>query len=199
MSRVRGGDRAAFAELFVRYRDPVWRFFRRRTSDPAQAEELAQDTFAAVLTGAARFEALVSRDFARLRPALDGIVTRLNGFIAHMQVNGARGSSQRLEATLRVPEAQLAAAVAALKQLGTVVDESQAGEDVTAEAVDLDARLSNARETENNAFVQGVSNAAEGALAVSVWVIGITPTLLLLGLASAWPLALAWRRLRAAL
>jgi RNA polymerase sigma-70 factor (ECF subfamily) len=57
MSRVCGGDRAAFAELFVRYRESIWRFFRRRTSDPAQAEELAQDTFAAVLAGAARFEA----------------------------------------------------------------------------------------------------------------------------------------------
>ena len=57
MSRVRAGDRVAFAELFVRYREPIWRFFRRRTSDPAQAEELAQDTFAAALTGAVRFEA----------------------------------------------------------------------------------------------------------------------------------------------
>jgi RNA polymerase sigma-70 factor (ECF subfamily) len=56
MIRVRGGSRAAFETLFERYREPVWRFFRRRTADAARAEELAQDTFVAVLEGAARYE-----------------------------------------------------------------------------------------------------------------------------------------------
>ena len=57
MLDVRNGSRAAFETLFGRYREPVWRFFRRRTPDAARAEELAQDTFLGVLQGARRYEA----------------------------------------------------------------------------------------------------------------------------------------------
>jgi RNA polymerase sigma-70 factor (ECF subfamily) len=56
MPRVRQGDRTAFETLFLRYREPVWRFFRRRVDDRALAEELCQETFLAVLTGAGRYE-----------------------------------------------------------------------------------------------------------------------------------------------
>ena len=56
MSRVRQGDRTAFETLFLRYRELVWRFFRRRVDDRALAEELCQETFLAVLTGAGRYE-----------------------------------------------------------------------------------------------------------------------------------------------
>jgi RNA polymerase sigma-70 factor (ECF subfamily) len=56
MDEIRRGSRAALETLFVRYRVPIWRFFRRRTPDAGRAEELAQDTFVAVLEGAARYE-----------------------------------------------------------------------------------------------------------------------------------------------
>ena len=56
MDEMRRGSRTAFETLFGRYRDAIWRFFRRRTPDPARAEELAQDTFVALLDGAARYE-----------------------------------------------------------------------------------------------------------------------------------------------
>src|SRR4029453_11320380 len=56
IAEVKGGSRGAFEELFERYREPVWRFFRRRTADAGRAEELAQDTFVAVLGGARRYE-----------------------------------------------------------------------------------------------------------------------------------------------
>lgn len=56
MQRLAGGERSAFEALFVRYREPVWRFFRRRVSDPSRAEELAQDTFVGVLSGASRYQ-----------------------------------------------------------------------------------------------------------------------------------------------
>jgi hypothetical protein len=70
---------------------------------------------------------------------------------------------------------------------------------VTEEArASLDLGTPSAAARLRNAFVQGVSNAAEGALAVSVWVIGITPTLLLFTLVFAWPLTLAWNRFRPA-
>jgi RNA polymerase sigma-70 factor (ECF subfamily) len=56
MGQIRDGSGTAFELLFERYRTPVWRFFRRRTPDPGRAEELAQDTFVAMLEAAARYE-----------------------------------------------------------------------------------------------------------------------------------------------
>src|SRR5262245_46112561 len=55
-AEVKRGTGAAFEALFERYREPIWRFFRRRTPDAARAEELAQDTFVAMLDGAARYD-----------------------------------------------------------------------------------------------------------------------------------------------
>src|SRR5271168_498062 len=53
---LRQGSDEAFAELFLRYRERVYGFFRRRMNDAAQAEELAQETFLAVLRAAHRYE-----------------------------------------------------------------------------------------------------------------------------------------------
>jgi RNA polymerase sigma-70 factor (ECF subfamily) len=57
MAAVRGGDRDAFAQIFARYREPVWRFFRRRVAEASRAEELAQDVFAGLLAAAPRYDA----------------------------------------------------------------------------------------------------------------------------------------------
>jgi len=51
----RGSD-DAFGELFSRYKQAIFGFFWRRISDRAQAEELTQETFVAVIRGAARYE-----------------------------------------------------------------------------------------------------------------------------------------------
>lgn len=50
------GSREAFDEIFERYRQTVYAFFRRRGNDPGRAEELAQETFIAVLRGAERYQ-----------------------------------------------------------------------------------------------------------------------------------------------
>jgi RNA polymerase sigma-70 factor (ECF subfamily) len=57
MAETRKGSQAAFEAIFERYRDAVWRFFRRRTPDAGIAQELTQDTFVAVLEGARRYKA----------------------------------------------------------------------------------------------------------------------------------------------
>ena len=54
---ARAGSRGAFEALFDRYRQPIWEFFRRRTSDAGRAEELAQDTFVALMEGVSRYGA----------------------------------------------------------------------------------------------------------------------------------------------
>ena len=45
------GCREAFVELFERYREMIYAFFRRRVADAAPSEGLAQETFVAVLDG----------------------------------------------------------------------------------------------------------------------------------------------------
>ena len=56
MIDLRDGSRDAAATLFDRYRTPVWQFFRRRVADAGLAEELAHDTFVALLEGQHRYE-----------------------------------------------------------------------------------------------------------------------------------------------
>jgi RNA polymerase sigma-70 factor, ECF subfamily len=50
------GSREAFRELFARYRDPLYGFFRRRLGNPARAEELTQECFLALVRNRARYE-----------------------------------------------------------------------------------------------------------------------------------------------
>jgi RNA polymerase sigma-70 factor, ECF subfamily len=50
------GSTDAFGELFSRYKQPMFGFFRRRLRDPAQAEELAQETFVALLRASSHYE-----------------------------------------------------------------------------------------------------------------------------------------------
>jgi RNA polymerase sigma-70 factor (ECF subfamily) len=46
----------AFAELFFRYKQPLFGFFRRRLTNPSHAEELTQETFLAILRASSRYE-----------------------------------------------------------------------------------------------------------------------------------------------
>jgi RNA polymerase sigma-70 factor, ECF subfamily len=50
------GSSDAFSELFQRYKQPIYGFFRRRTADPSHAEELSQETFLVLLRAASRYE-----------------------------------------------------------------------------------------------------------------------------------------------
>src|SRR5271169_492454 len=56
MLEFQRGSSESFAELFLRYRDPLYGFFRRRLSIVTRAEELTQECFLAVLQGAERWE-----------------------------------------------------------------------------------------------------------------------------------------------
>jgi RNA polymerase sigma factor (sigma-70 family) len=56
MLEFQGGSRPAFEELYLRYSGPLYGFFHRRLDSPQRAEDLAQETFLAVIRGAARYE-----------------------------------------------------------------------------------------------------------------------------------------------
>jgi RNA polymerase sigma-70 factor (ECF subfamily) len=56
MIEFQRGSREAFDELFARYREPLYGFFRRRLATKDRAEDLAQETFLAVIRAAVRYE-----------------------------------------------------------------------------------------------------------------------------------------------
>jgi len=63
-------------------------------------------------------------------------------------VSAPEDAGRTLTATLRIPASQMDAAMAELKKLGRVENESQGGEEVTQQYVDLQARLENSKHTE---------------------------------------------------
>jgi hypothetical protein len=91
---------------------------------------------------------VITKDFDASRKSLDAILTSHNGYAAGLNVSTPQSAARSLQASLRVPAPQLAAALVELKSLGRVETESQNGEEVTQQHADLVARLKNSRETE---------------------------------------------------
>jgi hypothetical protein len=92
--------------------------------------------------------ALVVKDVEGARSAIDRIVHDVSGFVGEIQIASGRGDIPGVRATLRIPATRMDQALTALRSLGRVSDESQSGEDVTDQMIDLDARLTNGRNTE---------------------------------------------------
>ena len=91
---------------------------------------------------------LSSKEFDKTRANLEEILKRHNGYMGELKVSAPSDAGRSLTATLRIPAQQLDAAMAELKKLGRVEDESQGGEEVTQQYVDLEARLANGKHTE---------------------------------------------------
>src|SRR3974377_2277769 len=56
MLRVKRGDRAAFAELVDKYKQPVVNFVHRSLRDEAESEDLAQNVFLQVYKSRSRYK-----------------------------------------------------------------------------------------------------------------------------------------------
>jgi anti-sigma factor RsiW len=91
---------------------------------------------------------LMVKDFGPVEGTVRAIALRHNGYIASLNTASPQDSARTLSATLQIPSPQLESAVAELKQLGRVDQETQSGEEVTKEFTDRAARLKNARATE---------------------------------------------------
>ncbi|MGA8145695.1 MAG: DUF4349 domain-containing protein [Candidatus Acidiferrales bacterium] len=91
---------------------------------------------------------IVVKDFGSVESAVKGVTTHHSGYIGELNTTAPPDAAKTFSATLRVPSAQLDAALAELKQLGRVEQETQAGEEVTKQYTDLAARLKNSRATE---------------------------------------------------
>lgn len=88
---------------------------------------------------------LVAANFDRIRPAVDRILENIGGFAGALTASNRPGAPRSINGTLRIPSLRFDAALAELRQLGRVTEESQNAEDVTATVADLDVRLSNSR------------------------------------------------------
>lgn len=91
---------------------------------------------------------VITKEFDKARANLEGILKRHRGYVGELKAGGTTGSGRTLTATLRVPADQLDATLTEVKMLGRVESESQSGQDVTSQYVDLQARLANAHNTE---------------------------------------------------
>jgi hypothetical protein len=91
---------------------------------------------------------LNTSEFDKARPSLDDILKRHRGYFGQLSASSPIGAPRTLEATLRLPASELESAIVDLKKLGRVESESRTGEEVTQQYVNLEARLSNARNTE---------------------------------------------------
>jgi hypothetical protein len=83
--------------------------------------------------------------FDEIRSGLERVVAAHHGSVAALTASGDPPNQRSINATLRVPVAELDAALAGVRALGRVVQESQSSEDVTDAHRDLAIRISNAK------------------------------------------------------
>jgi hypothetical protein len=117
-------------------------------ADDGQGEEQKQGVPEIPMIARTAGLTLVAKEFDKTRASLEEILKRHNGYVGELSVSAPSDAGRTLIATLRVPAPQLDAALSELKKLGRVENESQGGEEVTAQYVDLEARLKNAQHTE---------------------------------------------------
>jgi anti-sigma factor RsiW len=95
-------------------------------------------------TGSLRLRAI---DIDVARAAVDRVIIDTGTVTSSLSVSGPDGG-RSLTAALMIPGPRFDAALTAFKAIGRVVEETQGGEDVREQMLDVDARLKNARNTE---------------------------------------------------
>jgi hypothetical protein len=88
---------------------------------------------------------LSTETFDAMRPALERVAAAHHGSVAALALAGDPPNRRTLNATLRVPVAEMDATLAGVRALGKVLQESQSTEDVTDAHRDLAIRISNAK------------------------------------------------------
>ena len=91
---------------------------------------------------------MITKEFDTARRRLDMIVMQFQGYVDRLTLTANPGAARRLSATLRLPAGQTDSGLDALKKLGQLTDEAQSSSDITSQYVDLNARLVNARNSE---------------------------------------------------
>ncbi|HYW72633.1 MAG TPA: DUF4349 domain-containing protein, partial [Pyrinomonadaceae bacterium] len=131
-------------------RRQLWNAAQRPAAMAQRAPEAPVDLVRTKNPMIARTARLImsTRQFDQARADLEQILKKHEGYFAELQLNAPAIGNRTLDATLRVRSDQMEAALADIRKLGRVEAESLAGEDETQQYVDLEARLINARRTE---------------------------------------------------
>lgn len=116
----------------------------RETTEPSRADRVQSEPMIARTVSLS----MIVKDFDAGRASLDSVLARHNGYAASLNLSTPQDAARTLQASLRIPAPQLAAALGELKSLGRLEGETQNGEEVTQQHADLVARIKNDRETE---------------------------------------------------
>ncbi len=91
---------------------------------------------------------IIAKNYDEASAAIEKLAKARGGYIEKLEGQSQSGSSRSLSASLRVPASQLEGFLADLRQLGHVESDSLTNEEVSAQYVDLQARLKVAQATE---------------------------------------------------
>ena len=91
---------------------------------------------------------IVAKNYDEASEAIGKLARARGGYVEKLDAKAQTGSARELSIALRVPAKQLDGFLEDLRQLGHVEQESQSNEEVSAEYVDLQARLRSAQATE---------------------------------------------------
>jgi hypothetical protein len=107
-------------------------------STPSPTGAMASQRRKVIMTGDVTLEV---RDVEESGKRLSALVNELGGFISGSSFTRDPAGGLRADVTLRIPQERFDQTVAQIEKLGTVENKNLQGEDVTAQFVDLQARL----------------------------------------------------------
>jgi Domain of unknown function (DUF4349)/Putative zinc-finger len=91
---------------------------------------------------------IVAKNYAEASAMIEKLGKTYGGYVEKLDAKAQTGNAREMSVTLRIPAKQLDGFLADLRQLGHVEQESQSNEEVSADYVDLQARLKSAQATE---------------------------------------------------
>jgi hypothetical protein len=115
---------------------------------PVAGDELkAPETVGPMIAQTASLS-IVATNYDEASAAIERLAAAHGGYVEKLTAKTQTGSARGLSAALRIPAKQLDGFLADLRKLGHVEEESRENEEVSAQYVDLQARLKSARATE---------------------------------------------------
>jgi anti-sigma factor RsiW len=117
-------------------------------SPPSESGQLAAPESVGPMVVQTASLSIVAKNYDEANAAAQRLVTAHGGYIEKLDAKAQSGDSRSLSVALRVPAKELEGLLVDLRKLGHVEEESKSNEEVSAEYVDLQARLKVAQATE---------------------------------------------------
>jgi anti-sigma factor RsiW len=124
------------------------RQFSPPSPSPAPGGELAAPESVGPMIVQTASLSIVAKNYDEASAAIQKLVTARGGYVERLDAKAQSGNARALSVALRIPAKQLDGFLTDLRKLGHVEEESQSNEEVSAEYVDLQARLKSAQATE---------------------------------------------------